>query len=113
MTTLSVNTKLIEDRIQQLCDTLQDKFYKQYNSPVSYEVKRGVKYYKIIHICSPGTRNEGRSVHAFVARQTGTIYKPASWQAPAKHARYQLLDEQSFASCLDNCDWAGSYLYMR
>jgi hypothetical protein len=113
MTTLSANTKLIEDRIQELCDTLQEKFYKQHNSPVAYEVKRGVKYYKIIHVSSPGTRYEGRSVHVFVARQTGTVYKPASWKAPAEHARYQLLDDQSFATCLHNCDWAGSYLYMR
>jgi hypothetical protein len=113
MTTLSANTKLIEDRIQELCDTLQEKFYKQYNSPIAFEVKRGVKYYKIIHVANPGTRNEGRSVHAFVARQTGTLYKPASWQAPAKHARYLLLDDQSFETCLHNCDYAGSYLYLR
>jgi hypothetical protein len=24
------------------------------------------------------------------------VYKPASWKAPAEHARYQLLDDQSF-----------------
>jgi transposase len=113
MTTLSANTKLIEDRIQELCETLQEKFCKQYNSLTAYEVKRGVKYYKIIHVCNPGTKYEGRSVHAFVARQTGTIYKPASWQAPAKHARYQLLDDQSFATCLEHADWAGSYLYLK
>jgi hypothetical protein len=113
MTTLSANTKLIEDRIQKLCDTLEEKYYKQYNNLTAYEVKRGVKYYKIIHVSSPGTRNEGRSVHAFVARQTGTVYKPASFKAPAQHARYQLLDDLSFATCLHNCDWAGQYLYLR
>ncbi len=113
MTTLSANTKLIEDRIQELCETLQEKFCKQYNSLTAYEVKRGVKYYKIIHVCNPGTKYEGRSVHAFVARQTGTIYKPASFKAPAQHARYQLLDDLSFATCLHNCDWAGQYLYLR
>ncbi len=113
MSTLSANTKLIEDRIQELCETLEEKFCKQYNSLTAYEVKRGVKYYKIIHICNPGTKYEGRSVHAFVARQTGTVYKPASWKAPAEHARYQLLDDQSFATCLHNCDWAGSYLYLK
>ena len=112
MTTLSANTKLIEDRIQELCDALQEKFYKQYNKLTAYEVKRGVKYYKIIHVSSPGTRYEGRSVHAFVARQTGTLYKPASWKAPAKHARYQLLDDGSFARCLEKADWAGAYLYL-
>ncbi len=113
MTTLSANTKLIEDRIQELCDALQDHFYKQYQRVCTYEIVRGVKYYKIIHVSNPGSNREGRSVHAFVARQTGTVYKPASWKAPAKHARYQLLDDQSFETCLHNCDWAGSYLYMR
>ena len=113
MTTLSANTQLIEERIQKLCETLQEKFYKQYNDPVAFEVKRGVKYYKIIHVHSPGSKYEGRNVHAFVARQTGTVYKPASFKAPAKHARYQLLDDHSFESCLSNCDYAGSYLYMK
>jgi hypothetical protein len=112
MTTLSANTALIEDRIQKLCDALRDKFYKLYDSPVAFEVKRGVKYYKIILVNSPGTKYESRSVHAFVARQTGTVYKPASWKAPAKHARYQLLDDASFARCLEKADWAGAYLYL-
>lgn len=112
MTILSASTKLIEDRIQELCDALQDHFYEQYQRVCTYEIVRGVKYYKIIHVCNPGCKREGRSVHAFVARQTGTVYKPASWKAPAKHARYQLLDDASFARCLEKADWAGAYLYL-
>jgi hypothetical protein len=41
------------------------------------------------------------------------VYKPASFKAPAQHARYHLLDDSSFEACLHNCDWAGSYLYLR
>ena len=52
------------------------------------------------------------SIHAFIDRQSGSVYKPASWKAPAKHVRYNLLDDVSYETCLHNADWAGSYLYM-
>jgi hypothetical protein len=114
MATLSTNTQLIEERIDKLCRTLEDHFYNHYHARnIGYEVNRGSKYYKIIMVENYQTSNESRSVHAFVAKQTGTIYKPASWKAPAAHARYQLLDDQSFETCLHNADWAGQYLYMR
>ena len=37
-------------------------------------------------------RNEWRegSVHAFVDKNTGEVFKPASYNAPAKHVRYDL-----------------------
>mgnify|MGYP003348761654 CR=1 FL=1 len=72
----------------------------------------GTKYYKLVMVDHPGTNREGRSVHAFIARQTGAVYKPASFRAPAKHVRYNLLDEVSYETCLHNADWAGAYLYM-
>jgi hypothetical protein len=114
MTSLSANTALIEERIQKLCDALKENYYKKAGSrPVAYDIERGVKYYKIIMVDNPGGNPPGRSVHAFIARQTGAVYKPASWKAPAKHVRYNLLDDQSFETCLHNADWAGGYLYMR
>jgi hypothetical protein len=68
----------------------------------------GRKYIKIVH--RMGT---SRSVHAFVDKTTGDVYKPASWKAPAKHVRYNLVDDNSREECLKRCDWAGGYLYMR
>ncbi len=109
MGTLSADTALIEKRIDQLIQALIKNFGDRTYSSIDYDVTTGAKYYKIHHIDSGG----GRSVHAFVSRQTGAVYKPASWRAPAKHARYNLLDDVSFQDCLARADWAGSYLYMR
>jgi len=62
-------------------------------------------------------RNEYRdgSVHAFVDRNTGEVYKPASWKSPAKHVRYDMRIIRERANLHDPnfVDWAGGYLYMR
>lgn len=68
----------------------------------------GKKYAKVIH----HTTNQ-RHVHLFVDLKTGDCYKPASWQAPAKGIRYNLLDEQSRTEMFRRADWAGGYLYLR
>lgn len=74
-----------------------------------FEYVKGRKYAKVIHI----TRGGSRSVHLFVDLSNGDCYKPASWKAPAKHVRYNLLDEQSRTEMFRRADWAGSYLYLR
>ena len=58
---------------------------------------------------------DGSSVHAFVDKQTGQVYKPASWQAPAKHVRFDLriIKEREFLFNSNNTGWAGGYLYLR
>ena len=55
------------------------------------------------------------SVTAFVDKQTGEVYKPASWKSPAKHVRYNLLiiAEREYLLNPINCDWAGGHLYLR
>ena len=84
-----------------------------------YKIKTGKKFYKIVQMefDTFQNRNEYRegSVHAFVDKKTGQVYKPASWQAPAKHVRYDLriIREREFLFNPDNTTWAGGYLYMR
>jgi hypothetical protein len=84
-----------------------------------FKIKTGKKYYKIVQMNFDTfqDRNEYRegSVHAFVDKQTGQVYKPASWQAPAKHVRYDLriIREREFLLNSNNTDWAGGYLYLR
>ena len=86
---------------------------------MKFKVKTGKKYYKIVQMefDTFQNRNEYRegSVHAFVDKQTGQVYKPASWQAPAKHVRYDLriIREREFLFNSNNTDWAGVYLYLR
>jgi len=55
------------------------------------------------------------SVHAFIDRQTGEVYKPASWKAPAKIVRFdlRLIKDREFLFNWKNISWAGGHLYMR
>ena len=84
-----------------------------------FKIKTGKKYYKIVQMefDTFQDRNEYRegSVHAFVDKQTGQVYKPASWQAPAKHVRFDLriIREREFLFNSNNTGWAGGYLYLR
>ena len=84
-----------------------------------FKVNTGKKYYKIVQMNFDTfqNRNEYRegSVHAFVDKQTGPVYKPASWAAPAKHVRYDLriIREREFLFNSNNTGWAGGYLYLR
>jgi hypothetical protein len=114
-TQLAETTQIIEARIHRLIDALLANYNKQYpNGGIDFDIVKGTKYYKLVEKCTRASSlGGGTSVHAFIGRQTGSVYKPASWKAPAKHVRYNLLDDVSFETCIKNADWAGSYLYMK
>jgi hypothetical protein len=86
-----------------------------------FVIQKGRKYLKIVNKqfddMGPYATHEYKngSVHAFIDRETGDVYKPASWQAPAKHVRYNLLErkDREFLFDYKNVGWAGGYLYMR
>ena len=87
-----------------------------------FKVKTGKKYYKIVQQefeTWEGSKYYGQyrdaSVHAFVDKKTGQVFKPASWQAPAKHVRFDLriIREREFLFNYKNTGWAGGYLYLR
>ena len=84
-----------------------------------FVIKKGRKYLKIINqqFDTFQDRNEYRdgSVHAFIDRETGDVYKPAGYNKPAKHVRYNLLErsDRDFLFDYKNVGWAGGYLYMR
>ncbi len=86
-----------------------------------FVVQKGRKYLKIINqqyddmgAYATYQYRDG-SVHAFIDRETGDVYKPASWNKPAKHVRYNLLErsDRNFLFDWKNVGWAGGYLYMR
>jgi hypothetical protein len=68
----------------------------------------GRKYHKVIM-----SANGSRSVHCFIDKQTGEVYKSASWKSPAKGVRYDLRLIKDREWLLANADWSGSYLYAR
>ena len=80
---------------------------------MKFRVEIGRKYLKVIQRDERNGEYRDGSVHAFVERSTGNVYKAASWKAPAKHVRYNLLDDNSRNVMFVNLDWAGGYLYMR
>jgi len=57
------------------------------------------------------TDSKSRSVHAFIDKKTGELYKPASVKAPAKGVRFDLRLIKDREYVLENADWAGGYLY--
>ena len=72
-----------------------------------FTVDTGRKYHKVMMTTDGGSR----SVHCFIDKKTGEVYKAASIKSPAKGVRFDLrvIKEREFV--LENCDWAGGYLY--
>ena len=136
-----VKTTEVEDYVNQLADRLEAQYKEHHIRMISnftsdyskkqledvkngtanlmrFVVTKGRKYFKITshEYDIFQDRNEYREggVHAFVDKNTGAVYKPASYNSPhTKHVRYNLLDEDSRAECLLRADWAGGYLYLR
>ncbi len=95
-----------------LCDCLVEDFMRVNNRKTDgykFYIESGRKYHKIIMETGAGSR----SVHAFVDKKTGEVYKPASFKAPAKIVRFNLLEIASREQCFARADWAGGYLYVR
>ena len=95
-----------------LCDCLLEDFKRRNNgkdSGYKFYIESGRKYHKLIM----ETGGNSRSVHAFVDQKTGEVYKAASFKAPAKHVRFNLLEINSREECFARADWAGGYLYVR
>ena len=93
----------------KLCAALENSYGRfspegigEAHAPV-FTVGEGRKYFKVIMSTSGS-----KSVHAFVDRD-GNVYKAASYKAPAKGVRYNLLTDPE--TCYRKADWAGGYLY--
>ena len=100
-----------------LCDCLTDDFTRSHpnSEPYKFYIESGRKYHKIMMETDGGSNRLGpsRSVHAFVDKKTGEVYKAASFKAPAKIVRYNLNIISSREECFARADWAGGYLYIR
>ena len=71
---------------------LQERITKIENNEecLKFTISSGKKYYKIIQNDFRNGKYESAGVHAFVDKNTGEVYKPAGWKAPAKHVRYDM-----------------------
>lgn len=77
-----------------ITDTFTRDFSK--STPAKLTSKAGHKFVKII--------SDGGSAWAFVNKENGDVLKPASWSAPAKHARGNIFDD---ANGLGSVSWTG------
>ena len=76
---------------------------------IDYVIESGRKYHKIMFVDGGGNR----SVHCFIDKKTGEIYKSASWKSPAKGVRFDLRLIKDREYLFANADWSGGYLYRR
>lgn len=92
-----------------LCDALELDFKTNYpdSQPYKFYIESGRKYHKLIMETDAGSR----SVHAFVDKKSGDVYKAASFKAPAKGIRFNLCIMSDREWLFEHADWAGSYLY--
>ena len=110
------NTKYYEERLAEIENGTYKDLYK-------FVFKTGKKFHKVYFLQYEeaseyyGTKAgyKSGSVHCFIDKQTGEVYKPASWKAPAKHVRFdlRLIQDREFLFNPNNIDWAGGHLYMR
>ena len=98
-----------------LCDALVLDFTTSHpnSDPYKFYIESGRKYHKIIMEVPNDNRPPSRSVTAFVDKKTGSVYKPASFKAPAKGERFNLLVIESREECLKRANWSGAFLYLR
>ncbi len=107
-----IQTTQVHDYVLQLADRLQLNYNNRYGdsravNDTHFEVDAGRKYYRIWMI------NNQKSIHAFINKETGDVFKPAGYNKPAKHVRYNLLDDVSRQSMFEKAHYAGGYLYLR
>ena len=110
------NTKYYEERLAEIENGTYKDLYK-------FVFKTGKKFHKVyflqyeeaIEYYNRPAGYRAGSVHCLIDKQTGEVYKPASWKAPAKHVRYdlRLIKDREFLHNSKNTDWAGGHLYMR
>jgi len=74
------------------------------------EMEIGRKYIKVWQrLDRDGVKDTSRSCWMFVDKNTGEVYKPASYKAPAKGVRYLITQ---LVNNPETCDPYGSFLYL-
>ena len=122
----SYNRNIVDYRLPENHPYYKEQLQKIENGTANlykWDYSVGKKFYKVFNLQYQESndyynRKAGYrqgSVTAFVDKQTGEVYKPASWKSPAKHVRFNLLiiAEREYLLNPINCDWAGGHLYLR
>ena len=110
----------IEKWVYYYCGALEKNYKQKYpnsSNDKEFKMQLGRRYWKILQWDYWDSDNTkfSESVHAFVDRNTGEVYKPAGWKSPAKIVRYdlRLIKDREKLHNPYFTDWAGGYLYLR
>lgn len=77
-----------------------------------FHIKNGRTYAKVV--CTDcHSPVGGGSAYCFIDRNTGYVYKPASWKSPAKGPRYAIRTEEDARKLAELSDGVGKFLYLR
>tara|TARA_X000001388_G_scaffold25773_1_gene18000 strand:+ start:49 stop:372 length:324 start_codon:yes stop_codon:yes gene_type:complete len=105
----------LNQRIEKLIEAGEASYRKPSAENLKIEQRPGKRYIKLV--CSHYNKRTGERAHSsvwcFIDKESGAVYKPASFKAPAKHIRYLLMDDDSFQEAINRADWSGVWLYIR
>ena len=99
-----ISSEYMQERIREIeNDDRSMKFF----------IEKGRKYHKVCMLWR-GTQDDV-SVHCFVDKKTGEVYKASSWKAPAKGVRFdmRIMSHRAMMHDYKQVDWAGGHLYYR
>ena len=104
-----------EEQLQKIEDGTENLYKWDYKVGKKFIKVFNLQYEEANEFYNRKAGYRAGSVTAFIDKNTGEVYKPASWKAPAKHVRFDLriIKEREFLLNPKNCDWAGGHLYMK
>ena len=109
------NTKYYQDRVDEINNGTANLYKFTYTTGKKFHKVYFLQYEEANDYYNRKAGYTAGSVHCFVDKQTGEVYKPASWKAPAKIVRFdlRLITDREFLFNPNNISWAGSHLYLR
>ena len=109
------NTKYYQDRVDEINNGTANLYKFVYKTGKKFHKVYFLQYEEANEYYNRKAGYTAGSVHCFVDKKTGEVYKAASWKAPAKIVRFdlRLIGDREFLFNPNNIDWAGGHLYMR
>ena len=109
------NTKYYQDRIDEINNGTANLYKFVYKTGKKFHKVYFLEYQDANEYYGTKAGYKSGSVHCFIDKNTGEVYKPASWKAPAKIVRFdlRLITDREFLFNPNNISWAGSHLYLR
>ena len=109
------NTKYYQDRVDEINNGTANLYRFTYTTGKKFHKVYFLQYEEANEYYNRKAGYTAGSVHCFIDKKTGEVYKAASWKAPAKIVRFdlRLIGDRDFLFNPNNIDWAGGHLYMR